>query len=290
MKEINKETCTLYVQEKKQELKDFVKDKDIYDHTMFIIQVGDNPASNTYIKGKMKDCSEIGVKYTLIKLDDKATTKEIKDLINNISKLRYLNHCVGIIVQLPLPKHIDEKGVTNAIPDEFDIDGFKKTSKYTSCTPKGIIDYLEYVDFEFEGKIAVVLGRSEIVGKPMLDLLRDKNCTVIQCHSKTREEDMIDLCQKADLIVSAIGQQNFIRKEFINENKHQILIDVGINRNDEGKLCGDADPEIYECENLEYTPVPGGVGLFTRLALIENLVNSALMQKINRKKEEEWML
>lgn len=272
MKQINKETCKLYVQEKKTKLKNFIEKNILNDYTMFIIQVGDNPASNAYIKGKIKDCSEVGARYTLIKLDNETTTKEIKDLIDNVSKFRYLNHCVGIIVQLPLPNHINEKEVADAIPDELDIDGFKKTSAYTPCTPKGIIDYLKYVDFTFEGKVAIVLGRSEIVGKPMLDLLRDRDCTVIQCHSKTKEEDMIDLCQKADLIISAVGQQNFIRKEFINENKHQILIDVGINRDNEGKLCGDADPEIYKCKNLEYTPVPGGVGLFTRLALIDNLI------------------
>lgn len=272
MKQINKETCALYVQEKKTKLKNFIEKNILNDYTMFIIQVGDNPASNAYIKGKIKDCSEVGARYTLIKLDNETTTKEIEDLIESVSEFRYLNHCGGIIVQLPLPNHINEKEIANAIPDELDIDGFKKTSAYTPCTPKGIIDYLKYVDFTFEGKVAIVLGRSEIVGKPILDLLRDRDCTVIQCHSKTKEEDMIDLCQKADLIISAVGQQNFIRKEFINENKHQILIDVGINRNAEGKLCGDADPEIYKCKNLEYTPVPGGVGLFTRLALIDNLI------------------
>lgn len=290
MRQINKETCKLYVQEQKEELKKIVKANELEIYTVFIIQVGDEPASNSYIKGKIKDCSEIGLRYTLIKVDTKITTIEITKLIHLIKERKNVNHCAGIFVQLPLPEHIDVKEIIKAIPDEFDVDGFKKTSKFKPCTPKGVINYLEYVNFDFKGKIAVVLGRSEIVGKPIVDLLRNKDCTIIQCHSKTREEDMIDLCRKADLIVSAVGQQNFIRKEFINENKHQILIDVGINRNDEGKLCGDADPEIYECENLEYTPVPGGVGLFTRLALIENLVNSALMQKISRKKEEEWML
>lgn len=283
MKEINKETCKLYVQEQKEKLKRVVEVNELNPYTVFIIQVGDEPASNSYIKGKMKDCSEIGLKCTLFKLDTKATTAEVKNLIQTIEKQKYTNHCAGIFVQLPLPEHIDVEEIIKVIPDEFDVDGFKKTSKFKPCTPKGIINYLEYVNFDFNGKIAVVLGRSEIVGKPVLDLLRDKNCTVIQCHSKTREEDIINLCQKADLIVSAVGQQNFVRKEFINENKHQILIDVGINRNDEGKLCGDANPEIYECKNLEYTPVPGGVGLFTRLALVENLVSSALTKGTAKK-------
>lgn len=274
MKPVNKETCRQYVQEKKERLKKIVKEKNLESSNVFIIQVGDNPASNVYIKGKRKDCAEMGIRSTLFNLDERATTTDIKDLIYNINLNKRHNKCAGIFVQLPLPARIDETAITNFIPDEFDVDGFKGTSMFTPCTPKGIIDYLDYCEFNFEGKVAVVLGRSEIVGKPILSLLRDRNCTVIQCHSRTKKEDMIAFCQRADLIISAVGKNDFVTKEYINDEKKQILIDVGINRKEDGALCGDADPKIYDCPNLEYTPVPGGVGLFTRLALVDNIISA----------------
>ena len=276
---INKESCKKFVEVRKEGLAYKVQSLK-NTPSLHIIQVGDNPASNKYVGGKIKDCKDVGVKTVLHKYSEETTTDELCYLIRTLMRHNGWTYSAdGVIVQLPLPKHINEKEITNEILKDRDVDGFKVDSMFTPCTPKGIIDYLNFVDYDFEGKIAVVIGRSEIVGKPMVDLLRDRNCTVINCHSKTRVEDMKNLCKQADLIVSAAGVPNLITKEFVNSEKMQVLIDVSINFNEEGKMCGDAHPEIYDCDSIECTPVPGGVGLLTRMALVENTVISASVRE-----------
>lgn len=287
---INKESCKKFVEIRKEGLTYKVQSlKNV--PSLHIIQVGDNPASNKYVGGKIKDCKDVGVKAVLHKFSEETTTTELCYLIRTLVRHNgWVGSADGIIVQLPLPKHIDEKEVTNEILKDRDVDGFRQDSLFTPCTPKGIIDYLNFVEYDFEGKVAVVIGRSKIVGKPMVDLLRDKNCTVINCHSKTREEDMKNFCKQADLIISAAGVPNLISKDFINGEKRQVIVDVSINFNEEGKMCGDVHPEVYECDTVECTPVPGGVGLLTRMALVENTVISASVREEMYYGEDEFKL
>lgn len=231
-----------------------------------IIQVGDNQASNAYVKGKLKDCEEVGLDCILEKLPEDILQNDFDETVKKINDDETVT---GIIVQLPLPKHLTLD--LNLISDEKDVDGFKITSKFVPCTPLGIINFLKYNNVEIKSKNAVVIGRSEIVGKPMANLLLDENATVTICHSKTK--DLSEHTKMADIIVVAAGKRNILTADMIGNNK-PIIIDVGINRNEEGKLCGDCDYKnlVDLCEYI--SPVPGGVGLLTRLTLLENTLNS----------------
>lgn len=234
-----------------------------YKITIAIIQVGDNAASNAYVRGKIKDCAEIGIDTQLIKYPETITQME---LMNKVKELNGDPRVNSFIVQLPLPKHINASVITNAIRSEKDLDGFTPTSLVNPATPQGIITYLEVNHFPFDDANAVVIGRSKIVGRPMARLLLDKNCNVSVIHSKTSLKNKRFLTQNADLVIVATGHRNTLIDEDINP--HTWVVDVGMNRNDEGKLCGD-------CENITVTnktPVPGGVGLLTRLALLANAV------------------
>lgn len=243
--------------------------------TLAIIQVGDNPASNAYIKGKEKDAEELGINTILLKFDEKVSSKEIVDTIKRLNKDEEVN---GIIVQLPLPKYLDEEAITNSIAPEKDVDGFTRDTDFTPCTPLGILELLLELGITLEGKNAVVIGRSKIVGKPMADLLLKQDMTVTICHSKTPREQLRHYCNNADVIICVVGGKNFFTPDLLGTN--QVIIDVGINRNEQGKLCGDLNPECYLVDNNSlYTPVPGGVGLLTRYALMQNLCMTALNQK-----------
>lgn len=254
-----------YVLKRKEEMKGYVLKLDVLPH-LVIIQLNDDPASNSYVRGKIKDGEEIGVKVTLNKLDPSTSEKE---LINIINKYNNDNNVHGIIVQMPLPKHIKEDHIKLAVSPKKDVDGFHPLTTFDSCTPKGIIDYLTYVGVNFEGKNAVVIGRSNIVGKPMAKLLLNKNCNVTQLHSKTTKEDMKFYLKHADILVVAIGKKHFIDSSF-ELKKDAILVDVGINRDEEG-LHGDITPNL---DVQLQTPVPGGVGLLTRLTLLVNLLEA----------------
>lgn len=255
-----------YTQNKKENLKKIITDTKAHP-SLAIIQVGNVEASNRYIKNKIKDCEEVGIKATLYKFEEATTTEQLCEFIPTL-------HEHGIIVQLPLPKHINNKRIINVIPLDKDVDGFKYNSGYYPCTPKGIIDYLTACNFEFESKHAVVLGRSAIVGKPIRDMLLDKNCTVSVCHSKTNTRTRSYLLQNADLVISAVGQRGIIKSI---DAPNAIIIDVGINFNNDGKLCGDVIIEAGD-EN-RVTPVPGGVGLLTRLALLTNTFDACVRQR-----------
>lgn len=229
-----------------------------------IVQVNEDVGSNAYVKGKLKDAEELGVKARLIKMP--LTTSQT-DLLKVVSDLNINPDVDGFIVQMPLPKGINEEDVKIAINPNKDVDGFHPLSKLNPCTPQGIINYLHHEKITLQSKNAVVIGRSNIVGKPMARMLLKENCNVTVLHSKTSKEDMFNYVKNADIIVIAIGKQHFLDNTF-EYKKSAIIIDVGISR-DENGLHGDA------LENLPValkTPVPGGVGLLTRLALYENLL------------------
>lgn len=226
-----------------------------------IIQVGKVEASTRYVRNKIKDCEEVGIKAHWYGYETTMTTEE---LVCEVTDL--VPFYDGLIVQLPLPSHIDASKVLAAIPKEKDVDGFQVDSPFNPATPQGIMNYLNYCGFDFVDKDCVVIGRSDIVGKPMARMLTDANATVTLCHSKSKLANHI---YDADLIVCAVGKAKFL-------NCYAIfcpVIDVGINFNDEGKMCGDC----YNTDNRDVTPVPGGVGLLTRCALLENVIKAKEM-------------
>ena len=263
-----------YVEIQKQLLKDAFSYQKIVDKehcegkgeiTLHIIQVSDNQASNAYIKGKIKDGEELGVNVNLIKYKENVNEKEfLKDLDILQTSIAHHNKLEGIIVQLPLPKNLSNKIKLNKW---VDVDGFALDSLVNPCTPMGIMKYLNYNKVILDGKNAVVIGRSNIVGKPMAKLLLQENANVTILHSHTKEEDLRNYIKNADIIVCAVGRRNFLNNSF-EYKKDAIVVDVGINRDENNKLCGDCEknlPVAYQ------TPVPGGVGLLTRIALYENL-------------------
>ena len=238
---------------------------------LVIIKVGDDAASESYVKGKIKDCKEVGIECDVVQCDKYISEVELLGVIDKFNNDKTTH---GIIVQLPLPKHLDEEKITNHIAKEKDVDGFRVDSPFDPCTPKGIIDWLEYNNYEFEGKRATVVGRSKIVGKPLVNMLIDKGCTVTCCNSHT--EDLHHHTLRANLVITAIGKPKYFNTFDIYSDT--LVVDVGINRDENGKLCGDVDREdIMEYRNNVYiTPVPKGVGLLTRVALLENVYDAYL--------------
>ncbi|QCR32816.1 bifunctional methylenetetrahydrofolate dehydrogenase/methenyltetrahydrofolate cyclohydrolase FolD [Lysinibacillus sp. SGAir0095] len=242
-----------------------------------VILVGDNPASQTYVRNKQKSCEAIGIFSELIKLPQDVSEEEL------LEQIRLLNNSEGIhgiLVQLPLPSHINEDKVIATISPEKDVDGFSPVSvgkmmlgqeTYLPCTPFGVMKLLEYTGIDIAGKHAVIVGRSHIVGKPMGQLLLQKDATVTYTHSKT--PDLPSITKQADIIVAAVGRPNFITKEHVKPGA--VVIDVGINRDENNKLIGDV--HFAEVEQLasHITPVPGGVGPMTITMLLYNTVQSA---------------
>ncbi len=242
--------------------------------SLVVILVGDNPASQSYVKGKIKAAEVVGINSQLLTfpadLSEEALLSEI-DRLNNDSAVD------GILVQLPLPKHISEDKVISAIAAEKDVDGFHPTNVaklwlgekcLLPCTPKGIMRMIELTGIQTSGATAVVIGRSNIVGKPIAKLLLDANATVVMTHSRTK--NMTEITRQADILVVAIGKPNFVTAEYLKPGA--VVIDVGINRKDDGKLCGDVDFEAAKDIAGWLTPVPGGVGPMTIAMLMENTV------------------
>ena len=254
-------TIKEYVKAKKLEIKDLVLKMEKLPK-LVIVQINEDEASYAYIRGKLKDAAELGVDAELIKLPLETTEEQ---LLKKIDELNKDDSVDGFIVQMPLPRHINEETVKLSISPEKDVDGFHPLSKLDPCTPRGIMNYLNSEHIELQGKNAVVIGRSNIVGKPMAKLLLQANCNVTILHSKTSFEDMSRYIANADIIVIAIGKANFLDNRFIYK-QNAVIIDVGINRLEDG-LHGDA---IKDLPVALQTPVPGGVGLLTRLALYEN--------------------
>ncbi|MEF9984169.1 MAG: bifunctional 5,10-methylenetetrahydrofolate dehydrogenase/5,10-methenyltetrahydrofolate cyclohydrolase [Oscillospiraceae bacterium] len=259
-------SCKEYVEIEKQELQKYVSTNKLENCTLAVIQIGNNQASNSYIKGKKKDCEEIGIKFEHIKLEE--TIDEIALLVE-ISQLNTNDNVFGIIVQLPIPEHLDKDIIFNSIATYKDVDGFKKDSRHTSCTARGIIDWLDYNKVDLDGKNVTIIGRSNIVGKPLAKLFLGRNSTVTLCHSHTK--NLHNHIINADIVISAIGKLKYISNNELF-NKKQILIDVGINRDINNRLCGDFDYERIKNSVEHITPVPNGVGLLTRLALIKNIL------------------
>ncbi|AUS87418.1 bifunctional methylenetetrahydrofolate dehydrogenase/methenyltetrahydrofolate cyclohydrolase FolD [Lysinibacillus sp. FSL K6-0057] len=242
-----------------------------------VVLVGDNQASATYVRNKQKSCEAIGMFSELIKLPEETTQEE---LLAQIELLNQREDIHGILVQLPLPKHIDEDTVIATIAVEKDVDGFSPVSvgkmmlgqeTFLPCTPFGVMKLLEYSGIEIAGKHAVIVGRSHIVGKPMGQLLLQKDATVTYTHSKT--PDLPSFTKQADILIAAVGRANFITKEHVKEGA--VVIDVGINRDDNNKLCGDVNFAEVDGIASHITPVPGGVGPMTITMLLFNTVQAA---------------
>ena len=236
-----------------------------------IIQVGKDQASCTYVRNKVRAVMEAGMDASLVTMEETATTQ---DVISQIRRAAECEICKAIIVQLPLPSHIDKAAVLAAIPPEKDIDGLHPKSDYKPLTPCAIVRWLREKGVDLEGKNVTILGRSELVGKPLANMLIDAHATVTVCNSKTQKNRLANHIRKADIIVSAVGKPKTIIRNYVDWYSHQIFIDVGINRDEEGKLCGDISEDAkaeIEKHGSEYTPVPGGVGKWTVRELVLRL-------------------
>ncbi len=248
--------------------------------TLAVIQVGNDPASTVYVGNKKKSCAYIGIHSLAYELPEDTTEGELLSLVEQLNESKDVH---GILVQLPLPKHINEDKIIKAISPKKDVDGFHPQSVgalsigqpgFVSCTPAGIIQLLKRSGIEIDGKECVIVGRSNIVGKPMALLLLRENGTVTVCHSHTK--NLKEVCKRADILVAAIGKPKFFYHEYIKEGA--VVIDVGIHRNENNKLCGDVDYDDVFSHVSAITPVPGGVGPMTIAMLMYNCVQAAEME------------
>ncbi|MBE6777366.1 MAG: bifunctional methylenetetrahydrofolate dehydrogenase/methenyltetrahydrofolate cyclohydrolase FolD [Ruminococcaceae bacterium] len=244
-----------------------------------VIIVGEDPASKVYVANKKKACEALGIISEEYALPENTTQEELLKLIDELNNKASIN---GILCQLPLPKHLDEQAVINAILPEKDVDAFHPQNvgkimlgdyDFVPCTPAGIMEMLQYENIDISGKTCVVIGRSNIVGKPMGMLLLHKNGTVTICHSRTK--DLASVCKEADVLVAAVGRPNFVTADMVKEGA--VVIDVGINRVD-GKLVGDVDFQNVKDKCSAITPVPGGVGPMTIAMLMQNTLTAAKKQ------------
>ena len=247
---------------------------------MAIVQVGDNPASNAYIKGKIKDCEEVGFSFSLHKWPEDVSEAEMLEYIDQLNNDNAVN---GIIVQLPLPAHLDAHKIVSTILPEKDVDGFLGNSPFTPCTPLGISRLLDELEVSVDGKFVVILGRSEYLGKKAFELLLNKNATLAVCHSHTPIELRNELLAKADIVISAVGKAGLFTASNIKDGA--MVIDVGITRTNEGRLCGDFVPD--ENRDILYTFVPGGIGLLTRAMLLQNTLAAYKLQDADKHNEKD---
>ena len=280
-----KELATLRRNKMKEEVIEFGNKYDRLPH-LVVILVGEDPGSVSYVTGKGKACVEIGIKNTTIK---KPVTITEEELLNLIDELNNDDTVDGILVQLPLPKHINSDLVIKKIAPEKDVDGFHpinvaslylKQDGIVSCTPKGIIEVLDYANIQIEGRHAVVIGRSNIVGMPVSKLLLDRNATVTICHSKTA--NLAEITKTADILIAAVGRAKFVKANMVKEGA--VVIDVGVNRDLEtNKLCGDVDFADVEPKASYITKVPGGIGPMTITCLMENTLECYLKHMEDKK-------
>ncbi len=267
----------------KNELKDIVSELNALNIKvkLVVIQVGEDSASSVYVNNKKKACEYIGIESDIIKLDANIGQDYIVNLIEKLNEDSSVN---GILVQLPLPKHLNENELLAKIHPSKDVDGFHSVNvgnmfigndSIVSCTPSGIMRILKHYNIDVAGKECVVVGRSNIVGKPMAMLLLQNDGTVTMCHSKTN--NLKEVCKRADILVCAIGKPKFFNHEYIKDGA--VVIDVGIHRMDNGKLCGDVDFEDVKDIVSAITPVPNGVGALTVCMLMKNVVEAAQLQQ-----------
>jgi len=267
----------------KDELKEKVaeyKNKGI-DITLAVVKVGNDPASAVYVRNKEKACEYVGINSRTLALPEETTQEELLNIVRELNEDDTVN---GILVQLPLSKHIDESEILLAINSTKDVDGFHPVNvgkmvigedTFLPCTPAGIIEMLKRSDIDIEGKECVVIGRSNIVGKPMSLLMLKENATVTIAHSRTK--DLKEVTKRADILVAAIGKPKFVTADYVKEGA--VVIDVGMDRDENGKLCGDVDFESVEPKVSAITPVPGGVGPMTVTMLLVNCLRSVELNK-----------
>lgn len=242
-----------------------------------VVLVGDDPASAVYVRNKSKACAEVGIYSEVYRLPEETGREQLLGLIEQLNQSPLIH---GILVQLPLPKHLDPEEVIMAIDPAKDVDAFHPVNvgkimignyDFLPCTPAGVMELLHWSGIEVSGKECVVIGRSNIVGKPQAMLLLHENATVTVCHSKTR--DLPSVCRRADILVSAVGKPKFVTADMVKDGA--VIIDVGMNRDENGKLCGDVDFEPVSEKASYITPVPGGVGPMTITMLLKNTVTAA---------------
>ena len=245
-----------------------------------VVIVGDDPASRVYVNNKKKACELVGFTSEEYALPASTTQEELLELVHTLNEKKDIN---GILVQLPLPKHLDDKAVIEAISPQKDVDAFHAVNvgkimlgeyDFLPCTPAGVMEMLHAYDIPVEGKECVVIGRSNIVGKPMGMLLLHENGTVTICHSRTK--NLAEVCQRADILVAAVGIAKFVKADMVKEGA--VVIDVGMDRDEDGKLCGDVDFENVKDKCSFITPVPGGVGPMTISTLMKNTLKACMLQ------------
>ena len=266
----------------REELKEEVmklKKKNVYPK-LAVIMVGHDKASEVYVRNKNKACQELGIEYEEFLLEENITQKHLISLIEELNNREDIH---GILLQSPIPKHLDIREAFDAIDYRKDVDGFNPINVgklsigedcFISCTPYGVVKMLEEYKIQLEGRNAVIIGRSNIVGKPLIQCLLQKNATVTVCHSKTKEIEKIT--KEADILIAALGKPKFVKESMVKEGV--VVIDVGINRNEEGKLVGDVDFEKVSKKVAYITPVPGGVGPMTVAMLMSNVIKAAKLQ------------
>ena len=245
-----------------------------------VIMVGEDPASKVYVRNKSKACEDVGIEYEEYLLDVNTTQKELIELIEKLNNDKTIN---GILLQSPIPSNLDVNEAFRTISPQKDVDGFNPVNvgklvlnqdTFVSCTPYGIMKMFEEYDIDLTGKNVVILGRSNIVGKPLIHCCLNKNATVTSCHSKT--QNLAQKAKEADILISAIGKANFVTADMVKENS--VVIDVGINRLDNGKITGDVDFESVKEKASYITPVPGGVGPMTIAMLMNNVIKATRRQ------------
>lgn len=265
----------------KERVRDEIKEKNLKIGLAVVI-VGNNQASRVYVNNKKKACEFCGITSYEYALPEETREEELLELVDTLNGDANIN---GILVQLPLPKQIDEKKIIEHISPNKDVDAFHAVNvgkimigdyAFLPCTPAGVMELIHSTGTEISGKECVVIGRSNIVGKPMAMLLLHENATVTVCHSKTK--NLPEVCRRADILVSAVGRANFVTPDMVKEGA--VVIDVGMNRNEEGKLCGDVDFEKVKDKCSFITPVPGGVGPMTIAMLMENTLRAKKLQSL----------
>ena len=272
-------SCKDYAALKKEELKTKIDEHIIIRPYLAVIQIGDDPASNSYIKGKQRDCEEVGIFFSHYRFSSDISHDELKEFISDLNEDPIYN---GIILQLPVPSHIDVKDIQRLIDPAKDVDGFNPDSSFQPCTPLGVINYLKFNGYHFRGKNACVIGRSDIVGKPLAKMLLDLDCTVTVCHSKSDLRSVLP-CQ--DIIFTCINQIEFFDETYFAP--YQDVIDIGLGKSTDGKLHGNLTEAAY-LQQKEYTGTnnsvvisgTGGVGLLTRLELLNNTYKAMIERRL----------
>ena len=276
---INGKEISAYVKDKIKQRVTELKDKNI-EVGLAVIIVGEDPASKVYVANKEKACADLGINSYKYALPAETTEAE---LLNLIKELNHDNRVNGVLCQLPLPRHLNEKIIIDSIEPNKDVDAFHPQNvgkimigdyDFLPCTPAGVIEMLKYENIEIEGKNCVVVGRSNIVGKPMTMLMLQNNATVTVCHSRTK--NLAEICKTADILIVAIGKAKFITADMVKPGA--VVIDVGMNRDENGKLCGDVDYAAVAERTTAITPVPGGVGPMTIAMLMQNTLKAAEKQ------------